>query len=73
MNNSLIVNEGMTLMLTGMFTVFMFLGLLIILIYISSILFKETLDQAKQDGKESKVLISSDHQKIINHINKRIS
>jgi Na+-transporting methylmalonyl-CoA/oxaloacetate decarboxylase gamma subunit len=73
MNNSLIVNEGMTLMLTGMFTVFMFLGLLIILIYISSILFKETPDQTKQDGKESKVLISSDHKKIINHINKRIS
>jgi Na+-transporting methylmalonyl-CoA/oxaloacetate decarboxylase gamma subunit len=73
MNNSLIVNEGMTLMLTGMFTVFMFLGLLIILIYISSILFKETPDQAKHDGKESKVLISIDHQKIINHINKRIT
>ena len=73
MNNSLIVNEGITLMLTGMFTVFMFLGLLIILIYISSILFKETPDQTKQDGKESKVLISSDHQKIINHINKRIA
>ena len=73
MNNSLIVNEGVTLMLTGMFTVFMFLGLLIILIYISSILFKETPDQTKQDGKESKVLISSDHKKIINHINKIIS
>ena len=73
MNNSLIVNEGITLMLTGMFTVFMFLGLLIILIYISSILFKETLDQTRQDDKEYKVLISSDHKKIINHINKRIS
>ncbi len=73
MNNSLIVNEGMTLMLTGMFTVFMFLGLLIILIYISSILFKETPDQSKQNGKESKVLISIDHQKIINHINTRIT
>ena len=73
MNNSLIVNEGMTLMLTGMFTVFVFLGLLIILIYISSILFKETPDQSKQNGKESKVLISIDHQKIINHINKRIT
>ena len=73
MNNSLIVNEGIKLMLTGMFTVFMFLGLLIILIYISSILFKETPDQSKQNGKESKVLISIDHQKIINHINKRIT
>ena len=73
MNNSLIVNEGMTLMLTGMFTVFIFLGLLIILIYISSILFKETPKQTKQDGKELKVLISNDHQKIINHIKKRIT
>ena len=73
MNNSLIVNEGVTLMLTGMLTVFMFLGLLIILIYISSILFKETPGQAKQDDRKSKVLISSDHQKIINHINKRIT
>jgi len=73
MNNSLIVNEGITLMLTGMFTVFMFLGLLIILIYISSILFKETLGQTRQDDKEYKVSISNDHKKIINHINKRIS
>ncbi|MFQ3340284.1 MAG: Na+-transporting methylmalonyl-CoA/oxaloacetate decarboxylase gamma subunit [Gammaproteobacteria bacterium] len=73
MNNSLIVNEGITLMLTGMFTVFMFLGLLIVLIYISSILFNETLSQTKQDNKESGKLISSDHKKIINHINKRIS
>jgi Na+-transporting methylmalonyl-CoA/oxaloacetate decarboxylase gamma subunit len=73
MNNSLIVNEGITLMLTGMFTVFVFLGLLIILIYISSILFKEALGQTRQDDKEFKVLISSDHKKIINHINKRIS
>jgi Na+-transporting methylmalonyl-CoA/oxaloacetate decarboxylase gamma subunit len=53
--------------------VFVFLGLLIILIYISSILFKETLGQTRQDDKEFKVLISSDHKKIINHINKRIS
>jgi|TARA_B100000768_G_scaffold27569_1_gene25798 Na+-transporting methylmalonyl-CoA/oxaloacetate decarboxylase gamma subunit len=73
MNDFSTINEGVSLMLTGMFTVFMFLCLLIVVINISSIFFNQV---STDEGKADLNLINkppSDHKKIINHIKKRIS
>ena len=63
-------------MLTGMITVFIFLSILIILINVSALLFKD--DSEVKKLKVNKSLskrsneIPKDHLKIINMINKRI-
>ena len=63
-------------MLTGMITVFIFLSILIILINVSALLFKD--DSEVKKLKVNKSLskrsneIPKDHLKIINIINKRI-
>ena len=45
----LVIEQGLNLMLTGMMTVFIFLGMLILLINLSSLIFKETSHQNNKD------------------------
>ena len=71
-----LISSGINLMLTGMITVFIFLSILIILINVSALLFKD--DSEVKKLKVNKSLskrsneIPKDHLKIINMINKRI-
>jgi len=71
-----LISSGINLMLTGMITVFIFLGILIVLINVSALLFKDDIK-----SKEANLNMSSgkkphevpkEHVKIINLINKRI-
>ena len=71
-----LISSGINLMLTGMITVFIFLAILIILINISALLFK---DNIQVEGSNSNTPLSKksneipkEHLKIINLINKRI-
>ena len=71
-----LISSGINLMLTGMITVFIFLAILIVLINVSALVFKDdvkVLDSNlnKPLNKELKE-IPKDHLKIINVINKRI-
>ena len=59
-------------MLTGMMTVFIFLGMLILLINLSSLIFKDTSHQNNKDQNNETSDIPSDHLKIIHQISKRI-
>ena len=63
-------------MLTGMITVFIFLSILIILINVSALLFKDDIEVKKLKVNKSLSKrsneIPKDHLKIINMINKRI-
>ena len=71
-----LISSGINLMLTGMITVFIFLAILIVLINVSALVFKDdikVLDSnlsipLKKELKE----IPKEHLKIINLINKRI-
>ena len=71
-----LISSGINLMLTGMITVFIFLSILIILINVSALLFKD--DSEVKKLKVNKSLskrsneIPKDHLKIINMMNKRI-
>ena len=71
-----LISSGINLMLTGMITVFIFLAILIVLINVSALLFKD--DIRVLDSNLSKPLntelneIPKEHLKIINLINKRI-
>ena len=71
-----LISSGINLMLTGMITVFIFLAILIVLINVSAIVFKD--DIKVLDSNLNKPLnkqlneIPKDHLKIINLINKRI-
>ena len=71
-----LISSGINLMLTGMITVFIFLTILIVLINVSALLFKD--DIRVLDSKLNKPLttelneIPREHLKIINLINKRI-
>ena len=70
------MSSGINLMLTGMITVFIFLAILIVLINVSALFFKDdvkVLDSNlnKPLNKELKE-IPKEHLKIINLINKRI-
>ena len=71
-----LISSGINLMLTGMITVFIFLSILIILINVSALLFKD--DSEVKKLKVNKSLskrsneIPKDHLKIITIINKRI-
>lgn len=68
----LVIEQGMDLMLTGMMTVFIFLGLLILLINISSFVFREDLSKKDIENLNKSSNIPNDHLKIIHQINKRI-
>ena len=63
-------------MLTGMITVFIFLAILIILINISALLFKDDIEvekiKANKSLNEKSDEMPKEHLKIINIINKRI-
>ena len=71
-----LISSGINLMLTGMITVFIFLAILIVLINVSALVFKD--DIKVLDSNLNKPLnkqlneIPKDHLKIINLINKRI-
>ena len=71
-----LISSGINLMLTGMITVFIFLAILIVLINVSAIVFKDDIkvldsNLNKPLNKEFKE-IPKEHLKIINLINKRI-
>ena len=71
-----LISSGINLMLTGMITVFIFLAILIILINVSALVFKDDIkvldsNLNKPLNKELKE-IPKEHLKIINLINKRI-
>ena len=68
----LVIEQGLDLMLTGMMTVFIFLGLLILLINISSFIFKEDINKKNIKNTIKSSSIPNDHLQIINQINKRI-
>tara|TARA_E500000178_G_scaffold326231_1_gene354285 strand:+ start:1082 stop:1315 length:234 start_codon:yes stop_codon:yes gene_type:complete len=71
-----LISSGINLMLTGMITVFIFLSILIILINVSALLFKDDIEVKKlkvnKSLSKSSNQIPKDHLKIINIINKRI-
>ena len=71
-----LISSGINLMLTGMITVFIFLAILIVLINVSAIIFKDDIKVLDSNlniplNKELKE-IPKEHLKIINLINKRI-
>ena len=71
-----LISSGLNLMLTGMITVFIFLAILIVLINVSAIIFKDDIKVLDSNlniplNKELKE-IPKEHLKIINLINKRI-
>ena len=68
----LVIEQGLDLMFTGMMTVFIFLGLLILLINISSFIFKEDINKKNIKNTNKSSSIPNDHLQIINQINKRI-
>ena len=69
----LVIEQGLDLMLTGMMTVFTFLGLLILLINLSSLIFRDLPDvKSNKDKNSESPNISDDHMRIINQINKRV-
>ena len=71
-----LISSGINLMLTGMITVFIFLAILIVLINVSALIFKDDIKVLDSNlniplNKELKE-IPKEHLKIINLINKRI-
>ena len=71
-----LISSGINLMLTGMITVFIFLAILIVLINISALLFKDDIKTEEPNlnmpsGKKSHE-VPKEHLKIIKLINKRI-
>jgi len=71
-----LISSGINLMLTGMITVFIFLLILIVLINVSALVFKDDIKVLDLNlniplNKELKE-IPKEHLKIINLINKRI-
>ncbi len=71
-----LISSGINLMLTGMITVFIFLAILIVLINVSALLFKDHIkveepNSNMHSGKKPNE-VPEDHLKIINLINKRI-
>ena len=71
-----LISSGINLMLTGMITVFIFLAILIVLINVSALIFKDDIKVSDSNlnkplNKELKE-IPKEHLKIINLINKRI-
>jgi Na+-transporting methylmalonyl-CoA/oxaloacetate decarboxylase gamma subunit len=69
----LVIEQGLDLMLTGMMTVFTFLGLLILLINLSSLIFKDSPNRKSNHDKSPETSnIPNNHIRIINQINKRV-
>tara|TARA_Y100000385_G_scaffold95250_1_gene98512 strand:+ start:772 stop:990 length:219 start_codon:yes stop_codon:yes gene_type:complete len=68
----LVIEQGLNLMFTGMMTVFVFLGMLIILINLSSFVFKDASPQKNKVQNNETSDVPSDHLKIIHQISKRI-
>jgi Na+-transporting methylmalonyl-CoA/oxaloacetate decarboxylase gamma subunit len=69
----LVIEQGLDLMLTGMMTVFTFLGLLILLINLSSLIFKDSPNMESNQYKIPETSnIPDNHIRIINQINKRV-
>ena len=71
-----LISSGINLMFTGMITVFIFLAILIVLINVSALVFKDDIKVLDSNlniplNKELKE-IPKEHLKIINLINKRI-
>jgi Na+-transporting methylmalonyl-CoA/oxaloacetate decarboxylase gamma subunit len=71
-----LISSGINLMLTGMITVFIFLAILILLINVSALIFKDNVIAEESNlnmpsGKKSHE-VPKEHLKIINLINKRI-
>ena len=71
-----LISSGINLMLAGMITVFIFLAILIVLINVSALVFKDDIKVLDLNlniplNKELKE-IPKEHLKIINLINKRI-
>jgi len=71
-----LISSGINLMLTGMITVFIFLAILIVLINVSALLFKDDIKATEPNSNMSSVKrsheVPKEHLKIINLINKRI-
>ena len=71
-----LISSGINLMLTGMITVFIFLAILIVLINVSALVFKDDIKvlDSNLNIPLNKQLneIPKEHLKIINLINKRI-
>ena len=71
-----LISSGINLMLTGMITVFIFLAILIILINISALIFKDDIEVEKikvnKSLRKKSDEMPKEHLKIINLINKRI-
>ena len=71
-----LISSGINLMLTGMITVFIFLAILIILINVSALLFKDDIKAEKLNSNmpsaKRSYEVPKEHLKIINLINKRI-
>ena len=71
-----LISSGINLMLTGMITVFIFLAILIVLINVSALLFKDDIKVSELNSNMSSVKrsheVPKEHLKIINLINKRI-
>ncbi len=68
----LVIEQGLNLMFTGMMTVFVFLGMLITLINLSSFVFKDASPQKNKVQNNETSDVPSDHLKIIHQISKRI-
>ena len=69
-----LILSGINLMLTGMFTVFIFLAILIILINVAALILKDDIKKEKNNinQKQTSNDIPKTHLEIINYINKRI-
>ena len=71
-----LISSGISLMLTGMITVFIFLAILIILINTSALLLKDDIKTEKVNtnmpSDKKSYEVPEEHLKIINLINKRI-
>jgi len=69
-----LILSGINLMLTGMFTVFIFLAILIILINVAALILKEDVKKEENNINQNKISnnIPKTHLEIINYINKRI-
>jgi Na+-transporting methylmalonyl-CoA/oxaloacetate decarboxylase gamma subunit len=71
-----LIFSGINLMLTGMITVFIFLAILVVLINVSALLFKDDIKaeeiKSNMPSVKKSHKVPKEHLKIINLINKRI-
>jgi len=69
-----LILSGINLMLTGMFTVFIFLAILIILINLAALILKDDIKKEENNINQNQIFndIPKTHLEIINYINKRI-